>query len=162
MTKFIDSVCATIGAVFGYIFGGLDGLCYALLAFIIIDYISGVLVAISRKELSSEIGFKGISKKILIIALVGIANIIDTQLFKHGAALRTATISFYLANEGLSILENSANLGLPLPAKLVAVLKQLRSDSKADSNTKKTKKADNKNIPDFKIHTIDNDNKKDN
>ena len=101
---------------------------YALIAFIVLDYISGCLVAISTKQLSSEIGFKGISKKVLIIALVGVANIVDVQIIGEGSAFRTATIFFYIANEGISILENAGRLGLPLPKKLLQDLKQLNTE----------------------------------
>lgn len=101
---------------------------YALMAFMILDYLTGCLVAISEKKLSSSVGFKGISKKILIIALVGVANIVDVQIIGQGTALRTATIFFYVANEGISILENAGKLGLPLPKKLQEMLKQLNSD----------------------------------
>lgn len=119
MYRLLDAVFATVGAFVGYFFGGMDGILYALLVFIVIDYISGVLVAISKRQLSSSVGFKGISKKILILLLVGIANIIDQQILGKGSAIRTATIFFYMSNEGISILENSANLGLPLPKKLL-------------------------------------------
>ena len=107
---------------------------YEVITFIIIDYISGCLVAISKKELSSEIGFKGISKKIIIMALVGVANIVDLQILGQGSALRTATIFFYIANEGISILENAGQLGLPLPKKLVGILKQINTEEDNDDD----------------------------
>lgn len=128
MEKSIDVIFGTIGIFIGYFYGGMDGLLYALLTFIIIDYISGVLVAISKKQLSSAVGFKGISKKILILLLVGIANILDQQVFGKGSALRSATIFFYMSNEGISILENSANLGLPFPKKLKSFFNQIGQD----------------------------------
>ena len=81
-----------------------------------------------KKELSSEVGFKGIAKKVCIFVLVGIANIVDTQVIHDGAVIRTAVIFFYLANEGLSILENSAIIGLPVPDKLKAMLLQLAEE----------------------------------
>lgn len=136
MTKIIETISAVAGAVMGFVLGGLDGMLYALLAFVIIDYISGCLVAISTKQLSSEVGFKGISKKILIFALVGVANLIDVFVIKQGSALRTATIFFYLANEGLSILENAGRLGLPLPIKLKSILKQLNTDNDENEEEK--------------------------
>jgi len=132
MTKFIDTISAIFGAIFGFLLGGLDGMLYALLAFIVLDYLSGCLVAISTKQLSSEIGFKGIFKKILIIALVGVANVVDAQVFGQGTALRTATIFFYLANEAISIIENASLLGLPIPKKLKAVLKQLNPEENSE------------------------------
>ena len=134
MEKSIDVIFGAVGAFIGYFFGGMDGMLYALLIFIVVDYISGVLVAISKKELSSAGGFKGISKKILILFLVGIANIIDQQVLGKGSVLRSATIFFYLSNEGMSILENSANLGLPLPKKLTSYFKQIDENKDEDND----------------------------
>lgn len=136
MEKTIDIVFGTIGAFIGYFLGGMDGMLYALLVFIVVDYISGVLVAISNRQLSSAIGFKGISKKVLIIFLVGVANIVDMQILGKGSALRSATIFFYMSNEGMSILENSANLGLPLPKKLLSYFKQVNKDNDEDKEDK--------------------------
>ena len=116
---------STLGAVFGWFWGGYDGFLYALIAFVIIDYLTGLINAFILKTLSSEIGFKGICKKVLIFALVGIANLIDLFILQEGSILRTAIIFFYLANEGISILENSAKLGLPIPQKLKDVLAQI-------------------------------------
>lgn len=114
-------------------FGELDGLIIALVFFVSIDYISGVFCAIAEKKLSSEVGAKGIMKKVLIFALVAIANIIDVHIFKQGATIRTAVIFYYLSNEGLSILENAARLGIPIPDKLRAVLEQLNvNDEKSE------------------------------
>jgi toxin secretion/phage lysis holin len=132
--KFFDTIFAGLGAILGFMYGGLDGMLYALLAFMAVDYITGVLVAIAKKKLSSEVGFKGISKKVLILALVGVAHIVDSQLIKTGAALRTATIFFYISNEGISILENAGKLGLPMPKKLVEVLKQLNTEEETDND----------------------------
>ena len=92
------------------------------------DYFTGVLAAGVKKELSSEVGFKGIAKKVCIFVLVGIANIVDTQVIHDGAAIRTAVIFFYLANEGISVLENSAVIGLPVPEKLKEMLLQLTEE----------------------------------
>ena len=104
---------------------GVDGFLYALIAFTVIDYITGVMCAITDKNLSSSIGFKGICRKVLIFTLVGIGNIVDVYVLGQGGVLRTAVIFFYLSNEGVSILENSAHLGLPIPEKLKEVLEQL-------------------------------------
>ena len=104
---------------------GFDGLLYALIAFVICDYVTGIMCAVSDKNLSSEVGFKGIAKKVVIFILVAVANIIDTNVITQGAILRTAVISFYLSNEGLSLVENATHLGLPVPDKLKAVLAQL-------------------------------------
>ncbi len=124
-------VITGIGGVMGWLFGGFDGFLYALIAFVVIDYITGVLAAIYTKQLSSEVGFKGIAKKVMIFLLVGIGNIVDIEILKTGAILRTAVIFFYLSNEGISIVENAARLELPIPVKLIEVLKQI--DGKEDT-----------------------------
>ncbi len=105
--------------------GGCDGLLIALVVFAVVDYITGVMCAINDKKLSSEVGFRGICRKVLIFFLVGVANILDVQVIGTGSVLRTAIIFFYLSNEGVSLLENAAHLGLPVPEKLKAVLEQL-------------------------------------
>lgn len=119
-------VFAAIGGGLGWFIGGMDGFLYALIAFVVIDYLTGLLAAGVQKKLSSEVGFKGIAKKIAIFLLVGIANIIDVDVIQSGSALRTAVIFFYLSNEGLSILENVGTIGLPIPAKLKDMLDQLK------------------------------------
>lgn len=122
---YIQIGIAAIGGVIGRIIGGVDGLIYTLIFMMIIDYLTGVANAIVVKKLSSEAGFKGICRKVLIIALVGIGNMIDMYVIGQGAMLRTAIIFFYISNEGISILENAARLGLPVPDKLRAILEQL-------------------------------------
>ena len=121
-----------IGGWLGYVLGGMDGLLIALVVFITIDYITGIMCAIIDKKLSSEVGFKGIFKKVLILMLVGIANVIDVHVVGTGSALRGATVCFYLSNEGLSILENTVHLGLPVPEKLKEVLSQLHNREEKD------------------------------
>ena len=121
----IQLAFAAVGGWLGYFLGGCDGLLYALIAFVAIDYITGVMCAISDKTLSSEGGFKGICRKVLIFLLVGIGHIVDAQVIGSGGVLRTAVIFFYLSNEGVSLIENAAHLGLPVPDKLKAVLEQL-------------------------------------
>lgn len=116
---------ATIGGFLGWFLGGLDGLLYALVAFVVLDYITGVMLAVLEKKLSSEIGAKGIFKKVLIFTLVGIGHIIDSHIIGDGSVIRTAVIFFYLSNEGISILENASKIGLPIPQKLKDVLEQL-------------------------------------
>jgi toxin secretion/phage lysis holin len=116
---------AAIGGWLGWFLGGADGFLYALIAFVVIDYITGVMCAIVDHKLSSEVGFKGICKKVLIFMMVGIGNIIDVQVLGQAGVLRTAVIFFYLSNEGVSMLENAGHLGLPIPAKLKEVLEQL-------------------------------------
>lgn len=132
MEKIIQYLSAAVAGVCGFLWGELDGLLYALIAFMAIDYISGVIVAVVQKELSSEVGFKGIAKKVLIMALVAVGHILDIYVLGGGAVCRSAVIGFYLANEGISILENAGELGLPLPKKLVAVLKQLKDKDNED------------------------------
>ena len=135
--NWIQLALTAAGGALGWFFGGPDGFLYALIAFVAADYVTGVLCAIVNKQLSSEVGFKGIFKKVLIFILVGIAHIIDSQLIGQGAVLRTAVIFFYCSNEGVSILENATRLGLPVPAKLKAVLEQLKDKGgKADAATK--------------------------
>lgn len=121
----IQLIFSAVGGWLGYFLGGCDGLLYALIAFVVIDYITGVMCAIINKQLSSEVGFKGIFRKVLIFLLVGIANIIDVQVIGTGAVLRTAVIFFYISNEGVSLLENAGHLGLPVPEKIKTVLEQL-------------------------------------
>lgn len=130
----IQLIFAAVGGWLGYFLGGCDGLLYALIAFVAIDYITGVMCAISDKTLSSEVGFKGICRKVLIFLLVGIGNIIDVQVLGSPGVLRTAVIFFYLSNEGVSLLENASHLGLPVPDAIKTVLEQLhdRADGKED------------------------------
>lgn len=127
--NWIQLAFTAVGAFLGWFLGGPDGFLYALIAFVAIDYVTGVLCAIVDKKLSSEIGARGIFKKVLIFALVGVGHILDTQILgsagENGGALRTAVIFFYLSNEGVSILENAGHIGLPIPEKLKAILQQL-------------------------------------
>ena len=121
----IQMVFAAVGGWPGYYLGGCDGLLLALVAFAAADYLTGVMCAISDRNLSSNVGFKGICRKVLIFLLVGIANILDVHVIGTGSVLRTAVIFFYISNEGVSLLENAAHLGLPVPEKIKAVLEQL-------------------------------------
>lgn len=125
----IQGIFAAVGGWLGYYLGGCDGLLYALLAFVVTDYITGVMCAIIDKKLSSSVGFKGIFKKVLIFLMVGIGHIIDAYVIGTGSVLRTAVIFFYISNEGVSLVENAAHLGLPIPEKLKAVLEQLHDRS---------------------------------
>ena len=128
----LELAFAAFGGFIGWFLGGFDGFLYALVVFVVMDYFTGVLAAGVKKELSSEVGFKGIAKKVCIFVLVGIANIVDTQVIHDGAVIRTAVIFFYLANEGLSILENSALIGLPVPDKLKEMLLQLAEEEQSE------------------------------
>ena len=130
--KTIQEVFAGSGGWLGWLLGGWVGLLYALLAFVVIDYITGIMCALVDKKLSSEVGFKGIFKKVLIFALVGVGHILDTRIIGAGSVLRTAVIFFYLSNEGVSLLENAAYLGLPIPQKLKSVLEQLHDRSEKE------------------------------
>ena len=116
---------ASIGAVLGNFIGGNDGLLYALIVFVIVDYITGVLCAVVENNLASSIGFRGIFQKVMIFLLVGIANVLDTKILGAGAMLRSAVIFFYVANEGISIMENAGRMGLPVPEKMKGVFRQL-------------------------------------
>ena len=131
----IQLAFAAVGGWLGYFLGGCDGLLYALIAFVAIDYITGVMCAIYDKTLSSEVGFRGICRKVLIFLLVGIGNIIDVQVLGSPGVLRTAVIFFYLSNEGVSLLENAGHLGLPIPAKLKEVLEQLHDRNEKEENS---------------------------
>ncbi|OQB22815.1 MAG: Holin family protein [Firmicutes bacterium ADurb.Bin182] len=131
-----QAAAASAGAVLGWFLGGMDGFLYALIAFAVIDYITGVLCAVIDKKLCSEIGARGIIKKVMIFVLVGVAHVIDDKIIGVNSALRTAVIFFYLSNEGISILENASRIGLPVPERLKDVLKMLhgKEDEKDDKN----------------------------
>lgn len=128
----VQFVFAAVGGWLGYFLGGCDGLLYALLVFVVIDYITGVMCAINDKTLSSQVGFRGICRKVLIFLMVGIANILDVHIIGTGSVLRTAAIFFYISNEGISLLENAAHLGLPVPEKIKKVLEQLHNKAEED------------------------------
>ena len=141
MNKTIDLVwlkiqiaIAAIGSEIGFLVGELDGLLITLLVFMVLDYISGVMCAIEDRKLSSSVGFKGICRKVSILMLVGVGHVLDTHVIGSGSALRTAVICFYLSNEGVSLLENTSHLGLPVPRKLKTVLEQVHK--RADDNEK--------------------------
>lgn len=123
----IQLMFTAVGGWLGWFLGGCDGLLYALIAFVVIDYITGVMCAINDQSLSSEVGFRGICRKVLIFLMVGIANILDVNVIGTGSVLRTAVIFFYISNEGVSLMENAAHLGLPVPEKIKVVLEQLHN-----------------------------------
>ena len=131
----VQMVFAAVGGWLGWFLGGCDGLLYALVAFVAVDYVTGVLCAVADRKPSSEVGFRGIAKKALIFLLVGMANVLDVQVIGSGCVLRTAVVFFYISNEGVSLVENAAHLGLPVPEKLKDVLAQLHGraeDGKGD------------------------------
>lgn len=131
----IQLVITAMGGWLGYFLGGCDGLLIALVLFAVVDYLTGIMCAVADQKLSSQVGFKGICRKVLIFLLVGIANIIDVQVIGTGSVIRTAVIFFYLSNEGVSILENAAHLGLPIPETLKAALAQIH-DRASDTDGK--------------------------
>lgn len=129
MKNVVDEVqylFTAMGGALGAVLGGWDGFLYALILFVVIDYFTGVMVAVYQKKLSSEVGFHGIMKKVFIFCLVAIAHVVDSRIIQNGSVLRTAVIFFYISNEGISIMENASVLGLPVPRKLQEVLDQIR------------------------------------
>ena len=130
----IQVIFTGIGGWLGWFLGGCDGLLYALVLFVVVDYITGVMCAAADHKLSSEVGFKGICRKVLIFLLVGIGHVLDAQIIGTGSVLRTAVIFFYLSNEGVSLLENAGHLGLPIPEKLKVVLEQLHDRAEKDGD----------------------------
>ena len=130
MNDVLKSVVSGIIGIAGFLVGEFDGLYKALLMLIIADYITGVIVAVVKKQLSSEVGAKGIAKKILMLIVVAVANVLDVQIIGGGAGLRNTTIIFYAANEVISLLENTGKLGLPYPPKLLDVLEQIKNKEK--------------------------------
>ena len=138
----IPTAFTAFGGVVGWFLGGFDGFLYALIAFVVIDYVSGIMVAISNKTLSSRVGFTGIFKKVLIFLLVGVGNILDVYILGDAGVLRSAVIFFYLSNEGISILENTATLGMPYPKKLMEILEQIKEEEKDEENSNGTEETD--------------------
>lgn len=130
----IQIAVSAIGAWLGYFLGGVDGLMIALIVFMTLDYLTGLMCAVLDKKLSSAVGFRGIFKKALILIMVGIANVVDVHVVGTGSALRGAVICFYLSNEGLSLLENAAYIGLPVPERLKEVLAQLHNRDKKEQD----------------------------
>ena len=135
----IQAAITVIGGWLGYFLGGLDGLMIALVIFVVLDYVTGIMCAIADKKLSSSVGFKGVCRKVLIFLLVGVAHIVDLHVVGSGSALRGAVVCFFLSNEGVSMLENAAHLGLPVPEKLKVILEQLHDrEAPGDSTDNNT------------------------
>ncbi len=128
----IDSIAGTVGAVLGFMYGEVSGLFWALIAFMALDYITGVIVAIIEKRLSSEVGFRGLAKKFLILVFVAVGHIADTYILGGTPAAMSAVMLFYIANEGISIIENAAALGLPVPKKLTSIMEQIKNKSESE------------------------------
>lgn len=131
--EFIKAILATIGGYVAWFLGGFDGVLIALCVFALVDYMTGVIAAIIEKRLCSKIGFQGVAKKVLMFFMVGIAAILDVYVLGGQSPVREVVIVFYIANEGISIIENSARLGLPVPKKLIDVLEQLKSQGDGDA-----------------------------
>ena len=128
----IDSVAGAVGAVLGFMYGEVTGLFWALIAFMALDYITGVIVAVIEKRLSSEVGFRGLAKKFLILVFVAVGHIADTYIIGGTPAAMSAVMLFYIANEGISIIENAAALGLPVPKKLTSIMEQIKNKSESE------------------------------
>ena len=135
MSDAVKSVTAAFCALFGYLFGAFDGMMTALITLIVLDYITGIIAAVVEKKLSSAVGARGIAKKVIMLLVVAVANIADRNIICEGNVLRSVTAMFYIANEGISLLENGARLGVPMPKKLIDVLAQLKKEYKAQSRT---------------------------
>lgn len=130
MDNIFKNIMAGICTVLSFLFGDMEGLMVALIALIILDYISGVIAAAVEKRLSSEVGAKGIAKKIFMLLIVALANIVDINVVGDGHVLKTVTVVFYICNECISLIENAGRIGVPVPKKLLDVLEQLRDKDK--------------------------------
>lgn len=130
MNDFVKNVMAAFCTLCGFLFGDRDGLMIALVGLIVMDYISGVMAAVVEKRLSSEVGAKGIAKKIFMLLIVAVANIVDINVIGEGHVLKSVTVMFYIANECISLIENAGRLGVPVPKKLLDVLEQLKNKNK--------------------------------
>ena len=128
----IDSIAGAVGAVLGFMYGEVTGLFWALIAFMATDYITGVVVAAVNKQLSSEVGFRGLAKKLMILVFVSLGHIADMYVLGGTPVAMSAVMLFYIANEGLSIIENAGNLGLPVPKKLKDIMAQLKKESEEE------------------------------
>lgn len=122
-------------------YGTPDSWFYAVIALVILDYITGVCAAIHSRELSSEIGAKGIAKKITTFAIISLAHILDEYVLKDGGAIQTMTSIFYIVNESISILENAIRTGLPVPEKLKSIIRSLgKSEESSEISDEKEEK----------------------
>ena len=141
---FLDGVIATGAGLFAFLYGDITPLFYAVLSFMVLDYITGLIAAWIKKEISSEIGFKGLAKKFLILNFIALAHILDVNVLNTYPVLQSAVMMFFIANEGISLIENAAKLGLPIPGKLLDVLKQLKKqgDSETEQEDSETEQED--------------------
>ena len=127
-TSWLKAALAAIGGVFTYVYGPFDTLLIVLLCFVVMDYLSGFIWAAFNHQLSSSVGFRGLAKKVMVFVMVGVAALLDRALPDLNGALRAAVCLFYIANEGLSILENAGRIGVPLPKVLSSALKKMCED----------------------------------
>ena len=130
MDNILKNILAGVCTVLSFLFGDIEGMMVALIALIVLDYISGVIAAAVEKRLSSEVGAKGIAKKIFMLLIVALANIVDINVIGDGHVLKTVTVVFYICNECISLIENAGRIGVPVPKKLLDVLEQLRDKDK--------------------------------
>ena len=124
----VQVAIATMGSFTAWFMGGIDGYIHVLVAFMSVDYVTGVLTSVIKHKLSSQIGSKGILQKVMIFMIIGLSNLVDKYLLLDSGMLRMVVIFFYISNEGVSILENADAMGLPIPAKLKKVLSQFKED----------------------------------
>ena len=130
MEKVFNSIVAVIATFFTYLFGGWDIALIVLVAFMVLDYATGMMWAYIQKTLNSQIGFRGLIKKCMILVVLIIAVLLDRMINSGTAVFRTLVCYFYIANEGISLLENVSHLGLPIPDKLKNALQQLNEVEK--------------------------------
>ena len=130
MDNIFKQIMAAVCTLISFLFWDIEGMMVALIALIVLDYISGVIAAAVEKRLSSGVGAKGIAKKIFMLLIVALANIVDTSVIGDGHVLKTVTVVFYICNECISLIENAGRIGVPVPKKLLDVLEQLRDRDK--------------------------------
>lgn len=128
MSDIIKYILAGVVSLGAFLFGDCKGIFLVLLTLICLDYFTGVISAVANKKLSSEIGAKGIVKKVFMLAIVAVGNLIDIYVIGNGSIIRNIVIIFYISNECISIVENAGKLGVPVPKKLLDVLAQLKKD----------------------------------
>lgn len=137
MEKYFKSIVAVIGTGVTYAFGTWDTVLTVLIIFMALDYVTGLMCGMYNKELSSQVGFKGLIKKCLILIVLIVAVLLDRLINEGTWVFRTLVAYFYIANEGISIVENAARLGLPVPKKLVEILSQLKEGNKKEIREEK-------------------------
>ena len=144
LSAIVDGIIAVGAGLFAFLYGDISPLFWATLCFMGLDYITGVIVAINRKELSSAIGFKGLSKKFLILIFIALAHVLDVYVLGTYPVLQSAVMMFFVANEGISLVENAAELGVPIPSKLLDVLQQLKKQGEKENKDEEEKEGEDK------------------